>query len=82
MSICLTRFPISGLGEPNIYQNLMRITMCGGFYDIVVFFDCEVFWGVFVSEGGLLVFLTNFIRHKFTYRFWFGIFPLIWWSKI
>ena len=42
--------------------------MCGGFYDIVVFFDCEVFWGVFVLEGGLLVFLTNFIRHKFTLR--------------
>jgi len=26
MSICLTRFPISGLGEPNIYQNLVWIT--------------------------------------------------------
>jgi hypothetical protein len=31
MSICLTWFPISGLGLPNIYQNLMWITMCGGF---------------------------------------------------
>ena len=31
MSICLTWFPISGLGEPNIYQNLVWITMCGGF---------------------------------------------------
>ncbi len=82
MSRCFTWFPISGLGKPKLYQNLMWITMCGGFYDIVVFFDCEVFWGVFVLEGGLLVFLTNFIRHKFTYRFWFGIFPLIWWSKI
>ena len=32
MSICLTKFPISGLGEPNIYQNLGCFTMCGGFY--------------------------------------------------
>ena len=31
MSICLTWFHISGLGEPNIYQNLMWITMCGDF---------------------------------------------------
>ena len=31
MNICLTRFPISGLGEPNIYQNLVCITMCGDF---------------------------------------------------
>ena len=26
---CFTRFPIGGLGEPNIYQNLVWITMCG-----------------------------------------------------
>jgi len=26
MSICLTRFPISGLGERNIYQNLGDLT--------------------------------------------------------
>ena len=26
MSRCLTWFPISGLGEPNIYQNLVWIT--------------------------------------------------------
>ena len=26
MSECFTEFRISGLGEPNIYQNLMRIT--------------------------------------------------------
>jgi len=32
MSICLKRFPISGLGEPNIYHNLGDFTMCGGFY--------------------------------------------------
>ena len=26
MSICLTRFPIIGLGEPNIYHNLEHFT--------------------------------------------------------
>jgi hypothetical protein len=39
MSGCFTRFPISGLGKPKLYQNLGLITMCGGIYDIVVFFD-------------------------------------------
>jgi hypothetical protein len=29
MSRCFTWFTISGLGEPEIYQNLMWITMCG-----------------------------------------------------
>ena len=32
MSICLTWFPISGLGEPNIYQNLVCFTRIGEFY--------------------------------------------------
>ena len=32
MSICLTKFPISGLGEPNIYQNLGCFTRMWGFY--------------------------------------------------
>ena len=45
MSECFTWFLISGLGLPNVYQNLMRITMCGGIYDIVVIFDFEVFLG-------------------------------------
>ena len=36
---CFTEFPISGLGLPNIYQNLVRITMCGGFTWRVS--DCE-----------------------------------------
>ena len=39
MSRCFTRFPISDLEEPNIYQNLVCFTMCGDIYDIVVFFD-------------------------------------------
>ena len=31
MSKCLTWFPISGLGEPYLYQNLGCFTMCGDF---------------------------------------------------
>ena len=30
-SICLTWFPISGLGEPKLYQNMWCFTMCGDF---------------------------------------------------
>ena len=37
MRICLTRFPISGLGEPNIYQDL------GVFYNV---------WGFYLEELG------------------------------
>ena len=29
MSICLTRFPISGLGEPKLYQNMWCFTRIG-----------------------------------------------------
>jgi hypothetical protein len=36
-SIFFTWFPISGLGLPNIYQNLMWITMCVGFFDLGVY---------------------------------------------
>ena len=35
--------------------------MCGGFYDIVVFFDFEVFLGGFVLEGGY-----GFVSFPFT----------------
>jgi len=28
---CFTKFPISGLGKPKLYQNLVWITMCGDF---------------------------------------------------
>ena len=31
MSICLTWFPISGLGEPNIYHDLLDFTRMRGF---------------------------------------------------
>ena len=44
MSICLTWFPISGLGEPKLYQNLVCITrkweLLGGLS------DCEELVGV------------------------------------
>ena len=39
MSICLNWFPISGLGEPNIYQNLGDLTRTGDFTWRVS--DCE-----------------------------------------
>ena len=42
------------LGEPNIYHQSVCFTMCGGNYDIVVFFDLVVLWGVFVLGGGYL----------------------------
>ena len=34
MSRCFTWFPISGIEEPNIYQNLMWITMCGALQEL------------------------------------------------
>ena len=41
MSICLTRFPIGGLGEPNIYHQSVCFTRMGDFtwrvYDRVEF---------------------------------------------
>ena len=32
MSICLTWFPISGLGKPKLYQNMWCLTRMRGFY--------------------------------------------------
>jgi hypothetical protein len=32
MSICLTMFPISGLGKPKLYQNMLCFTRMWGFY--------------------------------------------------
>ena len=32
MSICLTWFPISGLGKPKLYQNMWCFTRMWGFY--------------------------------------------------
>ena len=69
MSKCFTWFPIGVLGEPNIYQNLMWITMCGGFYDIVVIFDLVVFWLVFVLEGGYCFVLFPFTNFYLMFPF-------------
>ena len=44
MSICLTWFPISGLGEPNIYHNLWYFTRSGDFTWRLS--DCEELVGV------------------------------------
>ena len=32
MSICLTWFPIGGLGKPKLYQNMEGFTRMWGFY--------------------------------------------------
>ena len=32
ISMCFTWFPISGLGKPKLYQNLVGITRKWGFY--------------------------------------------------
>jgi len=44
MSICLTWFPISGLGKPKLYQNLGDFTRIGDFTWRVS--DCEELVGV------------------------------------
>jgi len=51
MSRCFTWFPIGGLGEPNIYQNLVYFTMCGDFTWRVS--DCEELVGVTWRESDL-----------------------------
>jgi len=48
MSICFTWFPNwLVLGEPNIYQNLVWITMCGDFTWKVS--DCEELVGFYLE---------------------------------
>jgi len=44
MRSCFIEFPISGLGEPNIYQNLGDLTRNGDF--TWRFSDCEELVGV------------------------------------
>ena len=44
MSICLTWFPISGLGKPKLYQNMWCFTRSGDFTWRVS--DCEELVGV------------------------------------
>ena len=36
MSMCFTEFPISGLGLPNIYQNLGNLSINGSYLEKVV----------------------------------------------
>ena len=43
MSICLNWFPISGLGLPNIYQNLGDLSINGELFGVVS--DCEELMG-------------------------------------
>ena len=45
MSICLTWFPISGLGEPYMYHDLGEFTRMWGFY-LVGCLTCEELVGV------------------------------------
>ena len=45
MSICLTRFPISGLGKPKLYQNLGYFTRMWGVL-LGGLSDCEELVGV------------------------------------
>jgi len=45
MGRCFTWFPISGLGEPNIYQNLVCFTRMWGFY-LECLWLCEELVGV------------------------------------
>ena len=53
MSICLTWFPISGLGKPNIYQNLVWITMYG-----ILLGGCltvKNYWELLTGDDGLVL---------------------------
>ena len=47
MSRCFTWFPISGLGEPNLYHNLVDFTRIGEF-DLGVS-DCEELSGGYLE---------------------------------
>ena len=49
MSRCFTWFPIGGLGEPYLYQNLRDFTRIGDFTWMVS--DCEELVGVFTGDG-------------------------------
>ena len=55
MSSFFTCFPISGLGEPKLYQNMVCFTMCGGIYDIVVIIDFVVFLEGYYFRGFIVL---------------------------
>jgi hypothetical protein len=49
MSICLTWFPIGGLGKPKLYQNMWCFTRSGDFTWRVS--DCEeLSWGLLTGD--------------------------------
>ena len=48
MSICLTWFPISGLGKPKLYQNMWCFTRIGDFTWRVS--DCEELVGLLTGD--------------------------------
>ena len=55
--LCLTMFPIIGLGEPNIYQNLGDLSINGGYLEFLRL--CEELSGGYL-EGVQLVSLKKF----------------------
>jgi len=68
MSRCLTRFPISGLGEPYIYHD------SGVFYKKVGIFDLVVFLVGVCFSGGLLFYssVPQFYFDIFSYHILFS----------
>ena len=64
MSICLTRFHIGGLVEPNIYQNLDCFTMCGDFTWRVS--DCEELVGEVNHTTECVTDLFSFVDVEWT----------------
>ena len=65
MSICLTRFPISGLGKPKLYQNMWCFTRKWDFTWRVS--DCDELVGVnhfLHSEHIQKKSYQNFLRHR------------------
>ena len=82
MSICFTRFLISGLGEPNIYHDLGDFTRIGDFTWRVS--DCEELVGGYSQEmmwlvlGGVIL-LSIF--HSPTFQRCFHLFRMSFRSK-
>ena len=51
MSRCFTWFPIDGLGEPNIYQNLGRFTRNGKVVELCP--TVKNYWGLLTGDDGV-----------------------------
>ena len=68
MSRCFIWFPISSLGKPNLYQNLVDLTRKWVFYNIVVIFDFVVFLvGVCFRECYCFVPDESYLTKKMSY---------------